>query len=410
LLAIVYNSRSRPWSELVDAASGLCRILWIIDSSRPHGGLVAGILRKFGPVIDAAGYTDEELVHLVYAEHPDGITSYSDEDLHRQAWLAAALDLPSPTVRSVTMLTDKLLQRAALAAAGVPQPRFSEVREPADAGEVERLCGILSFPMMLKPRGGTSSHGVRSVADREELGRLLEEVEHPVAMILEERMDDLAETAAPYADHVSMDTIVSREVISHLGINGLFALEPPFRSRGGFFPADVAPSDIAEMFEMASSCINALGSGFGWYRTEIKFTPQGPKIIEVNGRPSGFTPALVKLASGLPLLQMSMRLALGEHIVVEGPVRCDRIAYRYYDEPPMSADKVIAINGLDKLRNLPGVVRVDVHKDPGDPVDWQDGSFDKVFQATGTVVDYAQLAEHYRACREDVVVTYRDRT
>ena len=60
VLAVVYNPRSRPWSEVVGTASG----------------------------------------HLVYAEHPDGITSYSGSDLHRQAWLAAALELPSPTVRS----------------------------------------------------------------------------------------------------------------------------------------------------------------------------------------------------------------------------------------------------------------------------------------------------------------------
>jgi hypothetical protein len=94
---------------------------------------------------------------------------------------------------------------------------------------------------------------------------------------------------------------------------------------------------------------------------------------------------------------------------VEGPVPCDRVAYRYYDEPPMSAEKVIAINGLEELRKLPGVVRVDVHKGPGDPVDWQNGSLDKVFQVTGTVADYAELAKHYRACTEDVVVTYEHR-
>jgi biotin carboxylase len=302
-----------------------------------------------------------------------------------------------------------LLQREALAAAGVPQPLFSEVREPVDASEVERLCGALSFPMMLKPRDGTACRGISSVNDADELGRLLKEVERPVGMILEERMEDLPATAAFYADRVSIDSMVSRNVISHLGITGLFAMAPPFRSRGGFFPADVAAADIAEMFEMATACIKALGSAFGCYRTEIKLTPQGRKIIEVNGRPTGLTPGVVKLAAGLPLLEMSMRLALGEHIVVEGPVPCDRIAYRYYDEPPMSAGKVIAINGLEALRKLPGVVRVDVHKGPGDPVDWQNGSFDKVFQVTGTVVDYAELAEHYRACTEDVVVTYQDR-
>ena len=409
LLAVVYNPRSRPWSEIVDTASGLCRLLWVIDSSKPGVGVVASLLRKFGKVIDAAGCTDQELVHLVYAENPDGITSYSDADLHRQAWLAAALELPGPTVRSATLLTDKLLQREALAAAGVPQPLFSAVGGLADGSEVERLSAILRFPIMIKPRDGSACRGISSVNDADELGRLLKELERPIGMIAEERMEDLPATAAPYADRVSIDSMVSHDVISHLGITGLFAMAPPFRSRGGFFPADVAAPEIAEMFQMATACIKALGSAFGCYRTEIKLTPQGCKIIEVNGRPTGLTPTVVKLAAGLPLLQMCMRLALGEHIVVQGPVPCDRVAYRYYDEPPMSAEKVIAINGLEELRKLPGVVRVDVHKGPGDPVDWQNGSLDKVFQVTGTVADYAELAKHYRACTEDVVVTYEHR-
>jgi hypothetical protein len=55
------------------------------------------------------------------------------------------------------------------------------------------------------------------------------------------------------------------------------------------------------------------------------------------------------------------------------------------------------------------VVRADVHKGPGDPVDWQNGSLDKVFQVTGTVATYPELAERYRACTEAVVVTYQHR-
>jgi argininosuccinate lyase len=147
----------------------------------------------------------------------------------------------------------------------------------------------------------------------------------------------------------------------------------------------------------------------GCCRTEIKLSPQGRKIIEVNGRPTGLTPATVKLAAGLPLLQLSMRLALGEHVVLDGPLTCDKVAYRFYREPPISAEKVISISGLEELRKRPGVVQLDVHKQAGDPVDWRSGSLDKIFQVTGAVADHAELAEHYRACAEDVVVTYQHR-
>jgi biotin carboxylase len=411
LLAVVYSPRSRPWSELVDAASGVCRLLWVIDSAEPGAAVVAGVLRKFGRVVDTANCTAQEVLQRVYAERPGGVASYFDSDLHRQAWLAEALELPaSPSVRAAALLTDKLLQRDALDAAGVPVPRFSEVREPVDDAEVDRLCQALSFPMMLKPRDGTACRDISSVADADELRRLLYDLEHPGRMVLEERMADLPPGGSPYADRLSIDSIVSRGVVSHLGVTGLFSMMPPFRSSGGFFPADIQAEEIPELFKIASASIEALGCDFGCYRTEIKLTPEGLKIIEVNGRPTGLTPATVKLASGLSLLPLSMRQALGEHVVVDGPLVCERVAYRYYHEPPMTAGRVVSVDGLDQLRDMPGVLQIDVHKGAGDAVDWRNGSLDKVFQVTGAVTNHTELAEHYRAFSEDVVVTYEHRS
>lgn len=409
LLAVVYEPRSRPWAEIVEAASGVCRLLWVVDSTVPGTEVVAKALRRFGTVVDVGDCSGQQIIQRVYAERPDGIVSYTDDDLHRQAWLAEALGLPSPSVRAAALLTDKLLQREALAAAGLPVPKFSSVRTPADKSEVARLCESLSFPMLLKPRDGAGCRNIVPVADEDELERLLEDLDNPVGAILEEQMSDCEATGAPYADRVSLDSVVSGGVVSHIGVTGLFSMVPPFRSSGGFFPADLPERAQSELFELASSCVAALGCDFGCFRTEVKLTPDGYKIIEVNGRPTGLTPPTVKLASGLPLLQMCIRLAVGEHVVVSRPVPCERVAYRYYREPPMSAERVVAITGLKELGQLPGVVQVDVLKGIGDGVDWHNGSLDRIFQVTGTVAGYAELAEQYRACSNDVVVTYEHR-
>ena len=130
LLAIVYSARSRPWREIAEAAEGLCRLLWIVDSQ--DVGSTVRLLRKLGTVIDATDRTSEELIQLVHAEHPDGVISYCDSDLHRHAWLAAALRLPGPSVHTVALLNDKLLQREALQAAGLPVPRFSAILDDMD--------------------------------------------------------------------------------------------------------------------------------------------------------------------------------------------------------------------------------------------------------------------------------------
>lgn len=404
LLAVVYSRRSRPWREIVDAADGLCRLLWIVNETEL--GTTTSVLRKVGKVVNTANRTPEELIQLVHAENPQGVTSYYDADLHLQAWLAAALGLSGPSVEAVARLNDKLLQREALAAAKLPVPRFSVVPDHPDADDVDRLCEAISFPMLLKPRDGTGCRDILPVTSRAELLRLLEEMERPSNMILEEWMDDLS-SGGPYADRVSVDSVVSRGICSHMGILGLFPMAPPFRSTGGFFPADVDQSDVPELFALATASIKAIGSDSGSFRTEIKLTPEGYKIIEINGRPTGLTPAVVELASGVSLLQLSMRIALGEHVVVEGPVSCNRIAYRYYDEPPMSAQKVLGILGLSELRERAGVLQIDVQKRVGDAVNWRNGSLDKVFQVTGVVSDYAELAEHFLACSANSFVTYK---
>ena len=118
LLAVVFSPRSRPWSEIVEAGADVCRFLWVVDSREPGVSVTMRVLRKFGHVIDSADRSPEDLIRLVHDEHPDGITSFFDTDLHRHAWLAAALGLPGPSVRTTARLTDKVLQRDALRADG----------------------------------------------------------------------------------------------------------------------------------------------------------------------------------------------------------------------------------------------------------------------------------------------------
>jgi hypothetical protein len=404
LLAVVYSPRSRPWWEIAEAAGELCRLLWIADEAAL--GTKARVLRKLGKVIDTSGRSDDELVAAVRAAGPDGITCYVDDDLPRQASLTTALGLPGPSVEAVTRLTDKLLQRQALEAAAVPEPRFTAINDDRDiVDEIDRLCEILRFPMLLKPRDGSASRDILLIADREDLVTALKNLERPSDMILEERMTDTS-SPEPSAGQFSVDTIVSRGIFSHLGILGFFPIAPPFRLSGCFFPADVRQSEISELFALAAACIRSVGAETGCYRTEIKRTPDGWKVIEINGRTTGLLPPLVQLASGVPLLQLNMRLALGEHVVIEGPVPCSQISYRYFGQPPMTAVSVAVISRLNELRERAGVLDIDVFKEIGDPVDWRNGSLDRVFQVTGTVTNYEELAEHFRACSADSFVTY----
>ena len=70
---------------------------------------------------------------------------------------------------------------------------------------------------------------------------------------------------------------------------------------------------------MASAAIEALDVHSGCLHTEIKLTPEGPRVIEVNGRIGGGVPEMLYRAAGVKIVELTLQLALGESIVINGP-------------------------------------------------------------------------------------------
>ena len=50
-------------------------------------------------------------------------------------------------------------------------------------------------------------------------------------------------------------------------------------------------------------------------------------------------------AADIPLLEMTLRVALGEAIRIDGPVATERIGYRFFLQPPAVSATVAAITG-----------------------------------------------------------------
>jgi biotin carboxylase len=144
----------------------------------------------------------------------------------------------------------------------------------------------------------------------------------------------------------------------------------------------------------------------GGFHTEIKLTPDGPRVLEVNGRLGGGVPEMLSQASGVSIMRLSMRVALGERVVVDGPVPCARVGWRFLFQPPASARRVVGIEGLDRLAELAGVNTIFVNRSPGDPVDWREGTRHYIYSAFGVSADYDGLLEVDRFLHEQVSILY----
>ncbi len=284
-------------AESADAAG--CELVWVIDSSKVTSDWLMRLLRKLGTTVDIGGMSDDEAAEALRVCEPDGIIAYADPLIPVASALAVRLGLDYHDELTTQRLTDKFAQRQALQDAGLPVPRFVVVPADPSAEEIDTLMAAVDFPVVLKPRRGAAGRDTVLAHDADELRRLIAEHATPPddtpgsSMIVEEYLVGASPPpSALFADYVSVESVVSAGTISHVAVTGRFPLAPPFRESGFVIPSDLGPSDTRAVLDVASRAIAALGVRVGFLHTEIKLTPDGPRIIEVNGRLGGAIPAL----------------------------------------------------------------------------------------------------------------------
>jgi biotin carboxylase len=411
LLVVGHGVRSAPALQIVEAAAGLCEILWLIDASVPANATTSRLLAKVGTVIDVAGLAPEQVAALLRPYGPNGIVAYRDEDVIALSVIAAELSLEYHSPELARRLLDKVLQREALRSAGLPTPMCWEIPADRDAAQVRAVAKDVKYPAILKPRTGHGSEHILAVIDADDLvGKVAALPAHAGGergMFVEQFLPDMAVgPATRYADFVSVESLVSGGEISHAAVTGRFPLAEPFRETGYVLPADISTVQRAAVLEVATQALLALGASSGGFHTEIKITPDGPRVIEVNGRLGGGVAEMLAQASGESIMNMSVRMALGERVVLDDLIRCPRIGWRFFFQPPTTARRVVNITGLDRLANLPGVKLVYVHHGPGDPVDWREGTGQFIFEVSGVAQNYDEVFEVDRFLHEDVSVSY----
>ena len=381
-LAIFYDEASAPVFELVAAARDLCRILWLVGWSRHQPG--RRMLSRFGEVMDFDGKSSTEIVDQVVASAPDGVIVFSDSPLLLAAEAACRLGLAFHSPTTARLLVDKLAQRQALREAGLPVPVFEPVGPSTPDVQVP-------FPAVLKPRSGEGSRDVFLVETFDELSAALSRCSPKQEFMLEELLLDRSAPGSPSADIVSVESIVDGADIQHVMVTGRLPFAPPFRETGSFLPSNLTSSDWDAVTALAGEAAKALAITTGVLHTEIKLTPQGPRLIEVNGRLGGEITSLLSRAGGPSLTHWAMKLALGLDIGRFPHISTSRVAFFRLIVAPVSATKISSIDGVAELSDLAGINSVEMRLQPGDNVDAQMGFMGYVLKLDGVVDSHAQL-------------------
>ena len=142
LLVVGHGPRSVPAMQVVEAAAGLCRLLWLVDESIPENASALRLLRRVGTVLNSGGLTTRAVAASVAQYSPSGVVAYRDEDIVPLSLISEELGLGYHAPQVARSLVDKLVQREVLRSGGVPTPGFWEIPGDRDRSAVEALAAI----------------------------------------------------------------------------------------------------------------------------------------------------------------------------------------------------------------------------------------------------------------------------
>ncbi len=160
-------------------------------------------------------------------------------------------------------------------------------------------------------------------------------------------------------------------------------------------PHPLDAEESSRVLELSVSAALALGVRWGALHTEIKLTPEGPRVIEVNGRiAGGGIDSIFTKTRGYSLTGLAVEVALGRPVdlAAEGPQWWSGpFTYDFFVQPPMAARTLRSLRGAKELTDIEGVDSVVVNKVPGDVLRWQSGSQGYLVEVAGRVADRAAL-------------------
>lgn len=397
----VFNETSLAILPFFEVTREHCRIVWVVGWSPTEPPI--RMLSRFGEVVDVTGMEHTEAVDVLANLRLDGVVVFSDPPITLAAGVAARLGLPFHSPQTARLLTDKMAQRTALRDAGLPVPAFVAIRSG------ERATGV-TFPAVLKPRSGAASRDTFQVNSAEEVAAALAVCDPHEEFILEEWLADRDAQPGLASNIVSVESVTREGVIEHLIVTGRFPFAPPFRETGLFMPSDLDRADKEAVTALAGRAIEAMGVPHGLLHTEIKMTPDGPRIVEINGRIGGSVDQLMRRIGGPSLNAWAVQLALGMEV---GPVPVfppSPVAFFHQVQAPQLATGVESIEGLEELVALHGVGEVQVQKPPGSALDFKKGSVDEyVVKIDGLADSYGELADLNQQIASTLEFTWRYR-
>ena len=305
----------------------------------------------------------EKVLEIAQQEQIDGILAYASDPA---AYVAEKMDLPGNPYRSVEILCNKDLFRKFLAENGFCSPKAIGYSSLQDA-YIDIISGEFKLPVIVKPVDSSGSKGVSRIDEEGEIKSKLEEAmnySRSKRIIVEEFVEKYGYQIA--GDGLSIDG----KLVFRCFANDHFNLKckNPFVPISASFPYNM-PEDVQNKIHgEIQRLLTLLGMKTSTYNFELRIDQDfNVYLMEVAPRDGGnYIPQIIKHATGIDLVECSIKGAMGEPIINVGMIEPEGywsyFAVHSYENGFL--DRVLFGDGIKEKH----VVENHLIKETGDPI------------------------------------------
>jgi hypothetical protein len=291
---------------------------------------------------DVNGYIEARALELARRHEVRRIVATQERDLERAAQLREILGLPGQRLASATAFRDKVEMKNLVRDAGIPVAPHAEVECAAD---IIDLAGRFGFPLVLKPRNGGGSIGLRIIHGPEELDTMLaEEILTPD----DAQPNLIAEAFVPGPMCHVDGLVVGGRVAVAWASQYLYALASYRTDRGGRRDVTLDRNDPLgrRLLTFTERVIQALpGPGAFAFHAEVFHTPDDELVLcEIACRPGGASIRDIgRTLFGVDLAELAVRAQAGLPLPADG-----------IPGPVQMAGQLVMMKRPGRIQSVPG--------------------------------------------------------
>jgi carbamoyl-phosphate synthase large subunit len=296
---------------------------------------------------------------LIKEQGVEGIvTCQMENPLALMAELAQEFGFLFPKPEVIRRARNKYLMKQAFLQHGVPCANGLLIETEAQLHEID--FSTWQFPLIIKPVDSFSSRGVKRVDNRAELfAAYAESVRFSAGqqVLIEEFLE---------GPEVSVESVTYQGKTTVVQITDKVITPYPYTVELAHYQPSALPREVCQaMREMVVQAIAAIGIDNSGSHAELKFTTQGPKMIEIGARLGGdyISSHLTFLSTGVDMNRAVAQVAMNETPDLQAQYK-NYSGIKYVNWEP--GKQVVSVQSMESFLQQPTVAHADIFVKPGE--------------------------------------------